>query len=126
VHAGDAGDYPVRLAQALNEARERDDDGAAPVEQALGLTQPLLGQEHVLAPPQGQGAAAEVPDGKADVIADDGRDEAHDADGHDVKAARACVDSTGDQYRLTGHGNAEVFQHDQEEDHPEAVMLQGG
>ena len=125
MHAGDAGDYPVRLAQALDEARERDDYGAAPVEEALGLVQSLFGQEHVLAPPQGQGAATEVPDGEAYVVADNGRDEGRDADDHDVEPARACVDGTGDQYRLAGHGNAEVLQHDQEGDRPDAEVLQG-
>jgi hypothetical protein len=125
VHAGDAGDYPVRLAQALDEARERNDYGAAPVEEGLGLVQSLFGQEHVLAPPQGQGTATKVPDGEADVVADDGRDEGHDADEHDVEPAGACVDGTGDQDRLAGHGNAEVFQQDQQADGPDAEMLQG-
>ena len=125
VHAGDAGDDPVRLAQALDEARERDDYGAAPVEELLGLVESLFGQEHVLAPPQGQGAATEVPDGKADIVADNGRDEGHDADGHDVEPARARVDGPGDQYRLAGHGNAEVLHHDQEADGPDAEVLQG-
>jgi hypothetical protein len=125
VHAGDTGDDPVRLAQALNEARERDDYGAAPVEEVLGLVQSLFGQEHVLAPPQGQGAATEVPDGEAYVVADNGRDEGCDADAHDVEPARTCVDGTGDQYRLAGYGNAEVLQHDQQGDRPDAEVLKG-
>ena len=125
VHAGDAGDDPVRLAQALDEARERDDDSAAAVEEALGLVESLFGQEHVLAPPQGQGAATEVSDGEAYVVADNGRDKADDTDGQDVEPARACVDGTGDQYRLAGYGNAEVLQHDQQADRPDTVMLQG-
>ena len=126
MHAGNAGDDAVRLAQALDEARERDDDGTAPVEEALGLVESLLGQEHILAPPKGQGAAAEVPDGEADVVAENGCQERHDPDKHDVEPARACVDGSGDQYRLAGHGNAEVLQHDQQADRPDAVMLQGG
>jgi hypothetical protein len=113
VHAGDAGDDPVRLAQALDEARERDHDGAAAVEEGLSLVQPLFGQEHVLAPSQGQRASPEMPDGEADVVADNGRDEPHHADGHDVEPARARVDRPGDQDCLAGRRDTEILQQDQ-------------
>ena len=48
-----------------------------------------------------------------------------DADAHDVEPARTCVDGTGDQYRLAGYGNAEVLQHDQQGDRPDAEVLKG-
>ena len=125
VHAGDAGDDPVRLAQTLDEARERNDDSAAAVEEVLGLVQPLLGQEHIFTEPQGQRATAEVPDGEADVVAGHRGDEGHDAEGDDVDPARAREDRPGDQDRLAGHRDTEVLQRDQQADRPEAVMLQG-
>jgi hypothetical protein len=50
-----------------------DDLAAVAVEEALASVQSLLGEEDIAAPAHGQRAAAEVPDGEADVVAQDGR-----------------------------------------------------
>ena len=92
----------------------------------LSLVQSLLGQEDVLAPPQGQRAAAEMPDGEADVVADHRRHESHQADQHDIELARAGVDRGGDQYGLTGHRDPEILDRDQEQDGPVTVVPEVG
>ncbi len=58
-----------------------------PLEEGLGLVQPFLGEAHVAAPAQDQRAAAVMPDGEADVVADDGRHETGDADREHVEPA---------------------------------------
>ena len=76
----------------------------------LGAVQPLRGQEDVAAEPLRQGAAAEVADDEADVVADDGgkhRDEEHH---RDVHLACACEHRGGDQHDLARHGDAEVLE----------------
>src|SRR6516165_3370914 len=90
-HAGGARDDPVGLAEPFDEACDGDDPGAVRVKEHLGLGQPLLGEAHVAAPAQDQRAAAVMPDGEADVVADYGRHEADDADHDDVEPARARV-----------------------------------
>src|SRR5271155_266015 len=124
VHAADAGDDPVRLAQALDEPCNHDDLAAVPVEKDLSLVQSLLGQEDVSAPSQGQRTAAEMPDGEADVVPDDGRDEAHDRHRHDVEPACARKDRGGDEYGLAGHRDPEVLDQDQEQDGPVSVVVE--
>ena len=89
-----------------------------PVEKARGLVQPLLGEEYVAAPPQGQRAAAEVPDGEADVVSDHGRGETDEADRHDVEPAGARVDRGRDEYDLAGHRYPEVLDHDEQQHGP--------
>jgi len=94
------------------------------VEEGLGLVQPLLGEADVAAPTQHQRAAAEMPDGEADVVADDGGYEGYETDRHYIEPARARVDRGGDEHGLAGHGNPEVLQHDQEQDGPVAEVIQ--
>ena len=52
-HPGDAGQQAVDLAQPVDEAGDRDDLAAVPVEELLGAVQPLRGQEDVAAEPLG-------------------------------------------------------------------------
>jgi len=126
VHAADAGDDSVRLAQAFNEPRDHNDPRAVVIEEVFGFGQPFLGQEDILAPPQGQRTAAEMPDGEADIVPDDGRDEAYETHHYDVEPARAREDRGGDENGLAGDGYAEVFERDQEQDRPVAVVLEVG
>jgi len=126
VHAADAGDDSVGLAQALNEPRDHNNPRAVVIEEVFGFGQPFLGEEYVPAPSQGQRTAAEMPDGEADVVPDDGRDEAYETDQYDVEPARACEDRGGDENGLAGDGYAEVFERDQEQDRPVAVVLEVG
>ena len=56
-------------------------------EKGFGPVQPRLRQEDAAAPAQGQRAAAEVPDGEADIVAGHGRGEGDDRDQHDVEPA---------------------------------------
>jgi hypothetical protein len=118
VQAGDPGHDPVGLAQSLDEPGQRDDPGAVPVEEVSGPVQPLLGQEHVTTPSQGQRPAAEVPDDEADVVADHGGGEGDNADRHDVEPAGTRVDRRGDQDGLAGHGYPEVLDQDEQQDRP--------
>src|SRR4029077_1762284 len=115
---------PVRLAQALDESRDRDDPSAVPVEKGFGPVQPRLRQEDVAAPAQGQRAAAEVPDGEADVVAGHGRGEGDDRDQHDVEPADPRVDRGGDEYGLAGHGYPEVLDQDEQQDGPQSVVIE--
>src|SRR3984957_10524095 len=124
VHAGDAGDDSVRLAQALDEPRDHDDLAAVPLEEALGLGQPLLGQPHVAPPSQRQRTAAEMPDGEPDVVPDDGRGEADDPDGYDVELLMAGVDGGRDQDGVAGDGYAEVLKGNQGQDRPVPVVIE--
>ena len=68
--------------------------------------------------------AAEAADRVADVVAEYRRDEADDGDGDDVQPARARVDGAGDEHGLTGHRDAEVLKQHQDEDRPQAVVLE--
>jgi len=124
VHAADAGDDAVRLAQALDEPRQHDDLAAVVREEALRSGQPLLGEEHVPAPSQGQRPAAEMPDGEADIVSDHGCGEADQPDRHDIKLLMPRVDGRGDQDGLAGDRYAEVFEHDQDEDRPVSELIE--
>ena len=72
MHADDAGQQPVDLAQAVDEPGDGDDLAAVVVEEGLGAVEPLRGQEDVAAEPFGQRATAEMADSEAEVVADDG------------------------------------------------------
>src|SRR5580700_9588960 len=86
--------------------------------------QPLVGEAHVPSQTQGQRAAAEMPEGEADVVTDDGGGEAYEADRHHVEPARARVDRGDDEHALARHGNPEVLDHDQEQDGPVAKVIE--
>src|SRR6185437_5765775 len=77
------------------------------------------------APAQDQRAAAVMPDGEADVVADDGRRKADDADRDHVEPARARIDRGGDEDGLAGHGDTEVPNHDEQQDGPVAEVIEG-
>jgi hypothetical protein len=65
-----------------------------------------------------------MPDGEADVVADDGGREANEADRLRAEPARARVDRGSDEHGLAGHGNPEVLQHDEEQDGPVTEVVQ--
>jgi hypothetical protein len=65
-----------------------------------------------------------MPDGEADVVPEDGRDEAHDCYRHDVEPACASKYRGGDEYGLAGHRDPEVLDQDQEQDGPVSVVVE--
>jgi hypothetical protein len=64
-----AGDDPVGLAEALDEARDNDDLPAVVVEEERGLLQSLGCEEQVAAVSLGEATSAEVADGETGVVA---------------------------------------------------------
>jgi hypothetical protein len=65
-----------------------------------------------------------MPDGEADVVSEDGRDEAHDPHRHDVEPACAREDRGGDEYGLAGYRDPEVLDQYQEQDSPVSVVVE--
>ena len=122
----DAGDDAVRLAQALDEARDDDDLAAVAVEEARGLLQTLGRQEDVAAVPFGERTAAEVADREADVVAKQRAKEAQQGDEHDAEPTGARIDGGQDQDGLARDGHAEVLDQHQADDGEITVVVQGG
>lgn len=79
------------------------------VEELSRLVHATGWQEHVTAVAVDQSAAAEVPDGEADVIAGHGGDNGDRPNCEDVEPTGACVDRTENQDRFTGDGQPEIL-----------------
>src|SRR5262249_37869328 len=91
-------------------------------EQVLADLQPRLVQADIAAETGDQGDADAATDQVADVVAQDrarGGDRHHGNDAEIVR--RAGIERGREQRRLAGHGNADGFEGDHGEQHPQAV-----
>jgi hypothetical protein len=83
-------------------------------EEGFRLAQALLGQQHVSAQAQGQGAPAEAADAVAEVVPEHRGGEADQPDRYHVQASGPGVDGGGDQDGLARGGHPEILDEQQE------------
>src|SRR5215216_5982688 len=93
-----------------------------PLEERLGACQPRRGDEDVASPPQDEWSSPLAPDSVADLVPDNGPQDAEHDGIPQVKMSLLDQDAGGKEYGLTRQRHSRALQHHPKEDDEVAVV----
>src|SRR5215216_1884402 len=122
-HPAYASDQGTEDAQAGEEACKEYGFAPVPPEERLGASQPLGGDEDVAPPPQDEGSPPLAPDPVADLVTDNGTQDAEHYGITEVEVPPLGEDTSCQENRLTGQRHSGALKHHPKEDEQVAVLF---
>src|SRR5215217_2390780 len=122
-HPAYASNQGTKDAQAGEEACQKYGLSPVPIEERFGTCQPLGADEDVAPPTQDEPAPPFAPDPVADLVPDNGTQDAEHDGIPQVKMSLLDQYSGGEEYGLTGQRHSRALQHHPKEDEQVAVLF---
>src|SRR5215203_3584808 len=121
-HPAYASDQGTKDAQAREEACQKYGLSPVPLEERFGTCQPLGADEDVAPPPQDEGSLPFAPDPVADLVPDNGTQDAEHDGITEVEVPPLGEDTSCQENRLTGQRHSGALKHHPKEDDQVAVL----
>src|SRR5215212_4466472 len=122
-HPANPCDQGTEHAEAGEKACKEDGLAPVPIEERFGASQPLGGDQDVAAPPQDERTPPLASDPVADLVADDGPQDAEHDGVPEVEVSLLDQYSGGEEYGLAGQRHPRALEHHPKEDDQVAVVL---